>query len=78
MGVKKFKISHQRNKCIGCGSCAIYAPKQWSLNKDDGKADLKDAKEKGEFMVAEVDIDYLQENKDAAKVCPVRIIKVDE
>ena len=78
MGVKKFKISHQRNKCIGCGSCAMYAKDNWTLNSEDGKADLKNAVKKGDFMVAEVDIDELEENKMAAKACPVRIIKINE
>ncbi len=79
MGVKKFKISHQRNKCIGCGSCAMYAPNTWTLNDEDGKADLKNAKQKGdEFMVAEVDIEFLEDNKNAANACPVNIIKIDD
>gem|GEM_PF-2418529 len=47
------------------------------MNKEDGLADLVDGKMKGNVVVAEVDIDELEENKEAAKVCPMQIIKID-
>ncbi len=77
MGVKKFKISQQRNNCIGCGSCVMYAKNTWSMNDADGKADLKNSIKKGDVFVAEVDIDELEENQNAAKSCPMQIIKID-
>ena len=75
MGTKKFKISHQRDQCIGCGSCAQYAPNCWKMNEDDGKADLINGKLKGEVVVAEIDEDELEANQEAAKVCPMQILK---
>jgi len=77
MGTRKFKISHKRKDCIGCGSCAMYAKNRWKMNEDDGKADLVGGVKKGEFIVAEADIDELEENQEAAKVCPMQIIKID-
>lgn len=72
------KICHKRNDCIGCGSCSTYAPNHWSMNTHDGKSDLKSAQWKGgQFMVAEVDEDEIENNKKAADACPVGIIRID-
>ena len=76
MGTNKISVSQKREDCIGCGACTAFAPNNWSMNDNDGKADLKDAVEKGDMMVAEVDEDQLEENKQAADACPVQIIKV--
>lgn len=78
MGVKKITVCHKRNDCIGCGSCAIYAPKQWSMNTEDGQADLRDAVWKGDqFMVAKIDKNDRKKNQKAADACPVGIIRVE-
>lgn len=78
MGVKKITVCHKRNDCIGCGSCVLYAPEQWSMNTKDGKSELKDAKWKGsQFMVATIDEHDFENNKKAAEACPVGIIRVD-
>ncbi|MEN8252743.1 MAG: ferredoxin, partial [Patescibacteria group bacterium] len=72
----KITVSHKRDDCIGCGACTMAAPEQWSMSEEDGKAVLAGAEEKGEFMVAEIDEDALEANKEAADSCPVQIIKV--
>jgi ferredoxin len=78
MGVKHIKICHKRNDCIGCGSCALLAPKSWKMNPDDGKSDLVNAKWKGEeFMVSTIDESEYDDNKKAADACPVNIIRLD-
>ncbi len=78
MGIKKITVSHKRNDCIGCGSCAMLAPNNWSMNQDDGKADLKDAKWNGnEFKVTKIDEDEIEDTICAANACPVNIIRVD-
>ena len=59
-----------------CGACTSFAPNSWSMNGDDGKADLKDAVQEGDMMVAEIDEDDVEANKQAADACPVQIIKV--
>jgi ferredoxin len=78
MGVNKKKITHQRAKCIGCGSCALYDNNRWSMDSEDGKANLKDAMQKGEYFVAEVDEHEVGQNKKAADACPMNIIKLDD
>ncbi|MCK4635952.1 MAG: ferredoxin [Candidatus Moranbacteria bacterium] len=76
MGINKISVSQKRDDCIGCGACTSFAPNNWSMNGQDGKADLKDAVKKGDMMVVQVDEDQVEENKQAADACPVQIIKV--
>ncbi len=77
MGTKKITISHKRNGCIGCGSCALLAKCNWKMNEHDGKSDLKGAVWHGdEFMVAQIDEDQLADNIKAADACPVNVIRV--
>lgn len=78
MGTKKMTLCHKRNDCIGCGSCAMIAPGRFTMNAADGKADMKDSEWHGdEFMVAKIDEDEYELNKQAADVCPVGIIRLD-
>lgn len=70
------KIIHYRNKCIGCNSCVEQAPSRWSISDEDGKSDLKGSIQKKEVYIAEISVDEIEENKRAAKDCPVSIIKV--
>ena len=70
------KIIYYRNKCIGCTSCIEHAPEQWEISDLDGKADLKGSKKKKDNYVLEISYGELSENEEAAKDCPVRIIKI--
>lgn len=77
MWVKKVIVSHQRNDCIGCGSCALIAPWQRSMDPNDGLACLHNAKRKGkDFMLAPVDEDVIDLNEQAAQACPMNIIQI--
>jgi len=69
------KITHQWNKCIGCGNCAAVCPDFWVM-EDDGKAKLKGAKET-ENGIFELEVDNGGCNKEAASACPIQIIKVE-
>jgi len=66
------KIIHQREKCIGCGSCVALCSKFWEMG-EDGKSLLKNSKknEKGEY---ELEIEELRCNEEAAQACPVQCI----
>ena len=78
MGVQKITVCHKRNDCIGCGSCVLYAPEQWSMNNEDGKSELKGAEWKGDqFVVAKIDANERKNNQKAADACPVGIIRVE-
>lgn len=78
MSASKFIISQQRKNCIGCGSCVMYSPDCWKINDTDGKADLVNGVQKGLVVVAEVGMEYLEENKKVANVCPMQIIKLNK
>lgn len=73
--MSKYKIIHERAKCIGCGSCAAICPEYWSM-ESDGKSKLKGAKKAGKNF--ELQIDELSCIKNAAEVCPVNIIHIIE
>jgi len=69
------KIIHDRPVCIGCGACAAVCPDYWEMG-DDGKSDIKGAKDEGEKQVLE-----LKEkgcNMEAAQGCPVNCIHIEE
>ena len=72
------RIIHQRNKCIGCFYCVEVAPDRWIMNEKDGKSSLLYAKnKKGIYIATGQDFEY-EENKEAEKLCPVKIIKVEK
>ena len=73
MFMVKYKIIYDRPNCIGAGACAAMDPDHFEM-KGDGKADLKGFREEDGKHVLEVD-----ENPaviEAAKACPVEVIKV--
>jgi ferredoxin len=78
MGVKKIIISHKRSGCIGCGSCVFLAPKNWKMNDDDGMSDLVGGEvKKNDVVTATIDEADYEANKDAARACPMHIIKLN-
>lgn len=70
------KIRHDRENCIGCGSCASLCPEFWSMDAD-GKSMLKGAVEGGpgwfELELREADLGC---NRRAAESCPVSVIHI--
>lgn len=63
---KKYKIKYNRDKCIGAGTCAKFAPETWRIDKE-GLAVMK----KSTF--GEKD---LRKNIKAAKSCPTCAIEI--
>ena len=70
------KIIHQREKCIGCGSCVALCPKFFEMG-EDGKATLKGAEKEEKTGLFELKIKEIDCAKDAATACPVEIIKIE-
>ncbi len=67
------KVTHELEKCIGCGACAAVCPKFWEMG-DDSKAHLKGSKKKGK--IEELTVKNVDCNKDAEGTCPVQCIHV--
>lgn len=68
------KILHEREKCIGCGSCAAICPKFWEM-ANDGKVTLIGSKLNSEKK-HELEVDSLSCLQESADSCPVEIIHV--
>ena len=76
--MKKYKVVHQRNNCIGCISCSADCPQSWELDKSDGLARLKGSKQEEYNWVGEISEADLTDNLAAEKNCPVQIIKIEK
>ena len=69
----KYKITYNRANCIGAGACAAMDPDLFEM-VGDGKANMKGSAEvDGKF---EVEVDEDPRIIEAAKACPVEVIKI--
>ena len=68
------KIVHQRKKCAGCGVCAAICPDFFEMDLKDNLALLKNSKKIGDNF--ELAVENAGCAKDAALMCPVKIIKI--
>lgn len=72
---KKYKIVYDRDKCIEFGGCAA-ASHQFVI-ANDSKADLINSIKNGEgFYELEINGEELSKNRDAAEICPAKVIKI--
>ena len=72
------KILHHRSKCIGCNLCYEIWPVRWRISRVDGKCTLVDGIDKKGVWQAVVSVDELPQNHQAARACPVKIIRIIE
>ena len=75
----KYKITYDREGCIGAIACSTVNPKYWDIDKEK-KAVLKGGKlnkktGKYELIIDEQD---LKQNLESAEVCPVVVIKIEK
>lgn len=74
--MQKYKIIYDRQNCIGVSSCALLAEDFWKMAADD-KADLVGSKENSSGVwERHIDEKDLEKNKEAARNCPVGVIKI--
>jgi len=72
---KKYKILYKREECIGFGGCAAASPLFEMV--EDGKANMVGAKmNKNGWWEVIIDEKDFPKNKDAAEICPVKVIKI--
>ena len=67
------KIILERQKCIGCGSCAAVCDRYFAM-ADDGLVSIKGGQISGENM--ELEAAEVGCAREAAEICPVRIISI--
>ena len=72
----KYKIIYDRENCIGAAACAAASPDYWEM-VEDGKANLINStkREDGKDELI-IEAEKLEENLEAAEVCPVAVIKI--
>ena len=75
---KDATVTHDRDNCIGCGMCALLCPKYWTMNPEDGKADLTGGKKVKQLHQRKIGYEAIAENKSAEDACPVNVIKVHQ
>lgn len=68
------KIIHEREKCIGCGSCAALCPAFWEMS-EDGKSKLIGAEKNTEGNY-ELETNEVGCNQEAADTCPAQCIRI--
>lgn len=69
------KIILEREKCIGCGSCAALCPKYFEI-LDDGKSSVKKAKRDPKSNNDELETEKPECATEAADSCPVQCIHI--
>ena len=68
------KIKLEREKCIGCGSCAALCAKHFEMS-EDGKSHLIGA-EKSEME--ELEVQKIECAEAAAEACPAQCIYIEK
>lgn len=68
------KIKLEREKCIGCGSCAALCSKYFEII-DDGKTHIKGTEKK---EIEELEVDKIECAESAAEACPVQCISIEK
>ncbi|MEO9210238.1 MAG: ferredoxin [Ginsengibacter sp.] len=71
-------IIHYRKKCIGCNICYEMMPNIWRMSKRDGKATLLKAVLSKDISILPIPHSMIDEAKEVAHACPVKIIQVNE
>jgi ferredoxin len=72
------KIIHLKEQCISCGACAAISPEYWEMDQE-GMAHLKGSVQNGkDWTLVVKTVEAAAANKEAADVCPVNIIKLEE
>ncbi len=70
------EIVQYRSKCIGCNACVEASATRWRMSRKDGKCTLVGGKNNKGIYIAVINDDEYEQALQAAKNCPVNIIKV--
>jgi ferredoxin len=66
-----------RHRCIACGYCLSIAPEIWVLSSKDSRiTSLKTPDYKNDDQIVQIELHFIQEIEQSAKICPVKAIKI--
>ena len=68
------KIKLEREKCIGCGSCAALCPKYFEM-QEDGKSHIKGSNLQN---MEELEVVKIECAESAAEACPAQCIYIEK
>jgi len=68
------KIKLEREKCIGCGSCAALCDKYFEII-DDGKSSVKGAVKQD---MQELEVEKIECAESASEACPAQCIHIEK
>jgi ferredoxin len=71
------KIILEKEKCIGCGSCAALCPKYFEM-ADDGKSHVKDSTKNAATGNDELETQKIECAEAAAEACPAQCIHIEK
>lgn len=74
----KYKVSIDRDKCIGCGVCVSLLEDYFDFDDNDGLVRLERSVPKGKYFVLEINESQVEEFKKAAQECPTNVIIVNK
>ena len=71
-----YRVIFDRKNCTGVAACAIVAEQFWKMAEDD-RAELVGSQNTGDDVwVLKIQEDILKSHKEAARHCPVKVIKI--
>lgn len=76
--MKKYKVTIDLKKCIGCGTCAMLADKYIKINEQTGLIGVSGFEEKDGRLVGEISEEMLLVFEQAAQACTELVIKIDK
>ena len=68
------KIKLEREKCIGCGSCAALCPKYFEM-QEDGKSHIKGSNLQN---MEELEVVKIECAESASEACPAQCIHIEK
>ncbi len=71
--IKKARIEHDFDGCIGCGACPAIAPKYWVMEGAKAKCLKEQIEDENDSEESKNDF---EDNMDAASACPVNVIHI--
>jgi ferredoxin len=71
------KIKHFKKDCISCGACAAINPEFFEMD-EEGLAELKGSITVEDHQELKIEEKDRESNQEAADVCPVNIIHVED